>query len=236
MLEARILIALAVGLVVLVLLIAKTKVHPCLAIILVSAGIAVGGGISINEVSSIISKGFGNTLGSIGLVIGFGVMMGQVMEETDAAKVMANSFLKLMGNKHEELALGITGVVVSIPIFADSGFVVLSPLAKAISQKTKKSVVTLGFSLGMGLLLANVCIPPTPGPLGAAGIYGVNIGMFMLFAIAMCVPLLFVSVACAKFFGEKYYRIPGKEAGHYLTREEVSKLTDTPPRWQFYIR
>ncbi len=89
-----------------------------------------------------ITTGFGGTLGSIGIIIGFGVMMGQIFERTGAAKRMAQTFLKLFGKGREEEALGITGFLVSIPIFCDSGFVILAPIAKAISKVTKISDFT----------------------------------------------------------------------------------------------
>lgn len=225
--EIRMLVALGIGLILMILLIAKTKLHPVMVLIFVSAGIGVAGGMDIAEIGGVIKNGFGNTLGSIGIVIGFGMMMGQIMEKSGAARVMANTFLKLLGKKNDDLALGITGFVVSIPIFADSGYVILLPLVKAISKATKKSIVTLGFALGMGLLLANVCVPPTPGPLAAAGIFEVNMGLFILFSIAMCLPLIGVSTLCARYFGKKYYRIPGNEEGEFITAKNGDERDDS---------
>ena len=94
-----------------------------------------------------ITTGFGNTLGNIGIIIGFGVMMGQIFERTGAAKRMAVTFLRIFGRNREEEALALTGFLVSIPIFCDSGFIILAPIAKAISKATKKSVISLGAAL-----------------------------------------------------------------------------------------
>lgn len=203
----QVLVSLAVGIFLLILLVVKTKVHPILAIVFSAAFIGVAGGLPIDAVAGHITAGFGDTLAGIGLVIGFGVMMGQIMEESGAARVMARTFLKVLKNKHEELALALTGFFVSIPIFADSGFVILSPLAKAISKSTKKSLITLGSALAVGLCLTHVTVPPTPGPLGVAGIYGINVGQFMLFSLAMGIPLVFVVVLTAKYTGKKYFKI-----------------------------
>ena len=98
-----------------------------------------------------ITTGFGGTLGNIGIIIGFGVMMGEIFEVSGAAKRMAYSFLRLFGKGREEEALALTGFFVSIPIFCDSGFIVLAPIAKALSESTKKSVIGLGVALASAL-------------------------------------------------------------------------------------
>jgi len=216
----NIILALTIGILLMVILITKTKLHPGLVIIFVSALIGLFGGMDIISIGGVIKNGFGNTLASIGIVICFGMMMGQIIEKSGAAKVMARSFIKLLGEKNNDLAMAVTGFVVSIPIFADSGYVVLSPLVKAISKNTKKSIVTLSFALGMGLLIANVCVPPTPGPLAAAGIYGINIGLYIVFSIIMSIPLLIVTTIVSRIIGEKYYRIPGDNEGEFITSRE----------------
>ena len=123
-----------------------------------------------------ITTGFGNTLGSIGIVIGFGVMMGQILEVTGAAKRLAYSFLRIFGRGREEGAMAATGYVTSIPIFCDSGFVILSPIAKALSRASGKSVIAIGIALAFGLVATHHAVPPTPGPLGVAGIFKVEWG------------------------------------------------------------
>ncbi len=143
----RMMIALLIGIVILIFLVLKTKIHAFLALIMASLIIGVAGGMPLVNITlengktfgivNSITTGFGGTLGSIGIIIGFGVMMGQIFERTGAAKRMAQTFLKLFGKKREEEALALTGFLVSIPIFCDSGFVILAPIAKAISRVTK---------------------------------------------------------------------------------------------------
>ena len=138
----RMLIGLLIGIVVLIFLVLKTKVQAFLALIICTVIVGVVGGMPLSNTTlddgttlgivNSITGGFGSTLGSIGIIIGFGVMMGQIFEATGAAKRMAFTFLKLFGKKREEEALCLTGFLVSIPIFCDSVFVVLSPIAKAI--------------------------------------------------------------------------------------------------------
>ena len=213
----RMLIGLLVGIALLIFLVLKTKVQAFLALILCTIIVGVVGGMplanttidgkTIGIVNSVTS-GFGGTLGSIGIIIGFGVMMGQIFEVTGAAKRMAYTFLKLFGKGKEEEALAITGFVVSIPIFCDSGFVVLSPIAKALSQATKKSVVALGVSLAAGLVVTHSLVPPTPGPLGVCGIFGIDVGLFMLMTLVLSLPMVICCIIYArKFLAKKYYKL-----------------------------
>lgn len=209
----RMLIGLAIGIAVLILLVLKTKVQAFLALIICTIIVGVVGGITLEDgktfgIVNSITSGFGGTLGSIGIIIGFGVMMGQIFEVTGAAKRMAHTFLKLFGKKREEEALALTGFLVSIPIFCDSGFVVLAPIAKAISKATKKSVIALGVSLAAGLVITHSLVPPTPGPLGVCGIFGVDVGKFILLTIVLALPMSIACIAYARMvLAKKYYRI-----------------------------
>jgi len=204
----QLLLALIVGLSLMMLLIMKTKIHAALALILAAGFVGMAGGMDIAGIPGIITSGFGNTLGGIGLVIAFGVMMGQVIEESGAAKVMARTFINWLRGKNEELAIAVTGFLVSIPIFADSGFIILSPLIRSISQNKKKSLTALGITLGVALCITHATIPPTPGPLAVIGQFGgaIDLGTFMLFSFLMGIPVLAVGLMCGKFFGNKYYK------------------------------
>ena len=178
--DSRIIISLILGLIILIILIMETKIHTFLALIITALFIGIAGGMPYDEVLNSVTGGFGGTLGSIGIIIGFGVMMGQIFEISNAAKRMASTFIKIFGKGKEDIAMAITGFLVSIPIFCDSGFVVLFPIAKALSATTKKSVITLGLALGGGLVITHTVVPPTPGPVGAAGIFDANVGSLIL--------------------------------------------------------
>ena len=203
--------ALVIGIALLIFLILRTKIHPFVALIIASVAIGLIGGMTTTDTVNAITAGFGGTLGSIGIIIGFGVMMGQVFEISGAAKKMAQTFLKLFGPKHEELALSLTGFLVSIPIFCDSGFVILSPLAKAISKQTKKSVVGLGIALASGLVITHSLVPPTPGPLGVAGTYGVDVGQFILLGICISIPMALVCLIYARWMGRPISQLPSDD-------------------------
>ena len=219
----RMMIALGIGIVILIVLVLKTKIHAFLALIMASVIIGVIGGMPLVNITlengktfgivNSITTGFGGTLGSIGIIIGFGVMMGQIFERTGAAKRMAQTFLKLFGKKREEEALALTGFLVSIPIFCDSGFVILAPIAKAISRVTKKSVISLGAALAAGLVITHSLVPPTPGPLGVCGIFGVDVGRFILYGIVIAIPMTVACTVYARWGGKRIYQIPDDKEG-----------------------
>lgn len=119
--------------------------------------------------------------------------------------------------------MAFTGLVVSIPIFADSGFVILTPLFKALSKRTKRSVVGMGTALAAGLIITHHLVPPTPGPLGVAGIFGADVGLVILWGIAFSIPLVLVGIAYAKYNGKKIYQLPSDDG---LSWERPEKMPE----------
>ena len=204
----QMLIGLLIGIVLLIFMVLKTKIQAFLALIITTVVIGVIGGMPLNTITldngtkfgilQSITSGFGNTLSSIGIIIGFGVMLGAIFEETGAAKRMALCFLKVFGKNKEEEAMAFTGFLVSIPIFCDSGFIILSPIAKAISKVTKKSLISLGVALAAGLVITHTMVPPTPGPLGVCGIFGIDVGEFILLALALSIPMTIAAIIYAR--------------------------------------
>lgn len=211
-------LAMAIGIVVMMLLVIFTKMHAFPSLIISAILIAVlampfgpDGSVvdTLTGCVSTVSKGFGNSMTSIGIVIGFGCIMGIFLEKSGAAKRMALTILKLVGVKRCDIVLGLTGFVVSIPVFCDSGFVILSSLAKEFSRLTKKSMVGLGGILGMGLYITHFMVPPTPGPLAVVSTFNENgsvidLGLFILCGIAISIPLFVFSVFLFRYFGKKY--------------------------------
>lgn len=222
----QMILGMIVGIILLVYLILKTKFHTFLALIIASVVIGIVGGMPAADVISAITAGFGSTLGSIGIIIGFGVMMGQIFEKSGAAKRMAYTFLRLFGKDKEEAALAVTGFLVSIPIFCDSGFIILAPLARALSKQTKKSIVTLGISLAAGLVITHTMVPPTPGPVGVAGIYGANVGSVILWGIVIAIPMLLSIMPYAKKMGKEIYQIPAEEGDGWIRPDTIQVPED----------
>lgn len=125
----------------------------------------------------------------------------------------------------------------SIPIFCDSGYVILAPLAKALSRQSGKSVVTLGISLAVGLVATHHLVPPTPGPLGTAGIFGADVGKMVLWGIVFAIPVMIVGIAYATWLGRRIYQVPAAEGDGWERKEwkaeyeqavEVAERADLP--------
>lgn len=216
-------IGLLIAVFVLVFLVLRTRVHAFIAMLIAASIAGLVGGMSADETLNSITKGFGGTLGSIGIVIGLGVMMGSVLEVSGAAEKMAYSFIKMLGQKKEEWALAITGYVVSIPIFVDSAFVILYPVAKALAKNGKRSLLTLGVALAGGLVVTHHTVPPTPGPLGVAGLFGVDIGAMLLTGICMAVLPVVGIVLYAKWLDKKYPNFNQE----VFTEEELKQKYDS---------
>lgn len=207
----QLILGLVTGIVVLVYLILRTKIQAFTSLIFASAVTGLVAGLPALDVASSITTGFGNTLASIGIVIGLGVMIGRVLEISGAAERMARTFLSLFGKGREEAALAATGYVVSIPIFVDSGFVILSPLAKALSRRTGKSGITLGIALAVGLVSTHHAVPPTPGPLAVAGLFNVDIGLMILWGLVFALPVVIAGVIYARWWGRRLYIVPDED-------------------------
>ncbi|MCM3081043.1 GntP family permease [Brevibacillus invocatus] len=201
-------VGLVLAVVILIFLVLRTKIHAFLALIIAASIAGIVGGMAPVKVADTISVGFGSTLASIGIIIGLGVMIGRILEVSGAAETLAYSLIRFVGKKKEEWAMAIAGYIVSIPIFVDSAFVILNPLVKALSKKTGKSVISLGVALAVGLVITHSLVPPTPGPLGVAGIFGVDIGLMIALGMLFGIPIMIVGVLYAKWLGNRIYQIP----------------------------
>lgn len=242
--STRMMLGLLLGIVIMIILVSKTKVHTFIAL-LVAACIAgiIGGmplvdttaedGSTVTGLVSAIETGFGNTLASTGIIIGLGVMMGGILEKSGAAERMAYSFIKAVGKKKEEWALAITGWFISIPVFADSAIVIFAPLCKAMSRVTGKSLVGLALAMGAGLQLTHCLVPPTPGPTTAASMLGVDVGQMIICGALISIPMLIVAVFYCQYIGKKIYQVPTEDGGferkkfkpeYIKSMEELDKL------------
>ena len=199
---------LMLGVLVLVLCTVKFKIHPFFALIATTVTFAVVSGMNLEEMLAAFTSGMGSTMADIGLVIALGTVTGALLEKSGAAETMAKTILKITGRKHAALGLAITGYFVSIPVFCDSAFVLLSPIAKRISKDTKISMTTMAVALCMGLHATHMFVPPTPGPLAVAGILNADLGYVILFGALVSIPVMLVGYFGAVFMGKKYDYLP----------------------------
>ena len=209
-------IAFIIAIVVMIVLISKLKVHPFLSIMGVSLilGLIAGiplvdqvaeDGTKISGLASVVGAGFSGTFTSIGIVIILGALIGTILEETGAALKLADMVIRLVGKNHPELAMELMGWVVSIPVFCDSGFVILNPIRKALVSRTGVSSVAMSVALSVGLYVSHVFIPPTPGPIAAASTLGIGDNLLLVMGLgALCSILpLIAGYFFARYIGKK---------------------------------
>ncbi len=176
---------LVVAIIFIVVTTAKFKLHPFLALIIAAFGYGFLSDMKPMDIVKSINAGFGGTIGYIGIVIIAGTVIGVFLEKSGGAKSIAESALKLTGEKNVPLAMAIVGWIVSMPVFCDSGFVILSPLNRALSKKAKITLATGAIALSLGLYATHTMVPPTPGPVAAAGILEADLGLVILWGIVV---------------------------------------------------
>lgn len=209
-------IAFVIAIIVMIVAISKFKIHPFLAIMTISLILGLIAGIPIVDqtaedgtvtqgLANVIGAGFSGTFTSIGIVIILGALIGTILEETGAALKLADMVIHLVGKNHPELAIELMGWVVSIPVFCDSGFVILNPIRKALVNRTGTSSVAMTVALSTGLYLSHVFIPPTPGPIAAASTLGIGDNMLLVMgmgAVCSIFPLI-AGYLYANYIGKK---------------------------------
>ena len=203
----------------------KFHFHPFLALLFAALGFGLCSRMPLSDIVESINDGFGDTIGSIGIVIIAGVIIGTFLEHSGGAFAMAQKILNVIGKKHVSLAMSIIGYIVSIPVFADSGFVILTPLNKALSKESKISLAGSAMALAAGLMVTHCLVPPTPGPIAAAGILGADLGLVILLGIVVSAFSLVVGWLFATRVGAKTYIDPNPE----LSDEQVlEKIKEAP--------
>lgn len=223
------------AIVVMIIMISKFKIHPFISIMLISlvlgliAGIPIvdktlEDGTKISGLANVIGAGFSGTFSSIGIVIILGALIGSILEVTGAALKLADMVINLVGEKNPVLAVELMGWVVSIPVFCDSGFVILNPIRKAIVQRTKESSVAMTVGLASGLYISHVFIPPTPGPIAAANTLGIGNNLLLVMGLGVVCSIfpLIAGLFYGKFIGKKVKADDEAGAGEVVkTYEEL---------------
>ena len=184
----------------------KLKMHPFLVLLLASYLAGALAGLPAGEIAASISTGFGNIMAYIGIVIILGTIIGTILEKSNAAIKLADLVLKLVGKRYPALAMSIIGYLVSIPVFCDSAYIILSSLKKSIRQKTGKPSVALSIALATGLYAAHTFVPPTPGPIAAAGNLELEdqLGLVILFGLGVALIAMFTGYFWASYTGKHF--------------------------------
>jgi GntP family gluconate:H+ symporter len=190
------------GIALIVLLTTKFKVPAFFALFFACLLVGLGIHLPLSDVIATIKDGFGNILKSLGLIIVLGTALGLLLEYTGSTAVMAASMLKKLGDKRAPIAMSLTGFIVGLPIFCDSGYIVLSGLNKSIAKRTGIPIAIMSVSLATGLYAVHCLVPPHPGSAAAAGIIGVDFGTLILIGIVVAIPAMIVGNLWAKYAGK----------------------------------
>ncbi|MDM7991412.1 GntP family permease [Arthrobacter sp. zg-Y877] len=214
MIDLLILLLLVIGIVAVT---AKLKISPFLALLAAAFIGALAFRLPVEEIIPTITTAFGNTMGNIGLVILFGTMIGVILERSGGAIAMADALIKVLGTRFPTLTMSIIGYIVSIPVFCDSGYIILNSLKKAMAERAKVSLVAMSIALMTGLYATHTMVPPTPGPLAAASNLNVVDSLGLLIALGLVVAA--ISAGAALLFANRFLNkdvellpVPAEEA------------------------
>ncbi|PKQ43841.1 GntP family permease [Confluentibacter flavum] len=218
-------IYLVVSVLLIIFMTSKLKVHPFVVLLLVAILYGIVSGMPLNQIITSVNTGFGNTLGGIGMIIILGVIIGAFLENSGGAYALAEKVLKFTGKKKIPFAMGLIGWFVSIPVFADSGFMLLAPLNKSLSKKAGISLSGTAIALALGLTASHTLVPPTPGPIAAAHYLNADLGLVMLFGIPISLAALGISFIFIQKYVAKTYIDPNPE----ISEEELNERLKSKP-------
>jgi gluconate transporter len=176
----------------LLFLVLVVRLHAFLALLVTSLAVAVAGGMPLAEIAGSIQDSMGRSLGYIAVVIGVGAMFGELLRRSGGAAAIAHALLRTFGDKRAPAALGLTGLVVAIPVFFDVAFILFVPLLYSLTKKSGRPLLDFAIPLLAGLAVAHSFIPPTPGPVAVAGLLGADLGWVIVFGLACGLPALAV--------------------------------------------
>ena len=202
----RLMIAAAVGIIVLLVLIIKFKLHPVLSMMISAIIIGAGAGMPLTMISDTVEKGVGKTLQGIALLVGLGSMFGGILEVSGGAQRIAETLIHKFGQKKAGWALGLTGLVIGTTVFFEAGVVVLIPLAFSVAKQTKKSTLYYAIPLLSGLASGYAFVPPSAGSVLVANALGVNLGTMIMVGIPTALICMLVSgIIWGGFIGNKIF-------------------------------
>lgn len=199
------LIAFVASVAILLFLIIKMKVNPFIALLFSSIVTALGVNMPMQEIPTVICAGFGGTLTGIGIVIGLGIIFGNLLHEAGATEAIAKGLLRATGKNNAALAVTSAGFLISIPVFMDAAFVIMMPIVKYVAKETNKSILMFVCALGVGTIVGHCLVIPTPGPLAVAANMNAAVGGFLLYSLVAG----FVGIAVAGWlYGKRFSSYP----------------------------
>jgi gluconate:H+ symporter, GntP family len=213
---ATLLLIAAAAVAVLLFLIMKVKMHAFVALVLVSVLTALAAGIPVADVPDALSFGFSNTIGSVALLVGFGVMIGRLLEVTGGAQVLADTLIGRFGEKRAPFALGVAALIFGFPIFFDAGLVVFLPIIMTVARRFGGSLLLYALPAAGAFAAMHALVPPHPGPVAAAEALEANIGLTLLVGVPIAVVSWYIgSLLVSRVIGRRVHiDIPEALFGH----------------------
>lgn len=202
---------------------ARFRLHPFLALILAAFGYGILSGMPLGEVIEGVTDGFGVIIGSIGIVILAGAMIGTFLEKSGGAYTLAERILAFTGERRVPLGMAGIGFVVSISVFCDAAFIVLSSLNRSLAKRAGLSLAVTAIALSLGLYATHAMVPPTPGPIAAAGILEADLGLAIVTGLAVAIPTMLAGWGWAVFAGRKIYIDPNPELSDDDLRQKLQE-------------
>lgn len=224
----RLVAAAIIGLIILLVLIIKFKIQAMISILIGAITIGLIAGMPAADIVTAVNDGIGTTLKGIALLVGLGSMFGAILEISGGAQTLAVTMVRWFGDKKAAWALGITGLVIAMPVFFDAGLIILIPLAFSLAKRTGRSSLFYAIPLLAGLAVGHAFIPPTPGPILVATMLGVDLGWVILVGIFCGICAMIVAgPVWGSVCGKKYF-IPVPE--HVAKQEDIDE-SKLPSFW-----
>lgn len=222
-------IIITASIVLVIVLSARFKVHPFLSLLLAALVTGLFAGIPAFEIIPVMTKGFGEMAGAIGLIITLGTLIGVMLEESGAAQCISQVFLRWLGKKHITFSMSLIGALVGIPVFCDSGFIMLQAPGKKLALQSGKNPASISIATATGLYATHVLVPPTPGPLAAAGNLGAEqyLGMVILVGLATSIPAILAGYAWSVRISKAIHIVPETQVD-----SPVAEFKKLPAFWK----
>lgn len=217
----RLVIAAVAGLILLLVLIIRFKVQAMVSILVGAITIGLVAGMPLSAIIDSVNQGIGNTLKGIALLVGLGSMFGAILEISGGAQSLAVTMVRKFGDEKAAWALGLTGLVIAMPVFFDAGLIILIPLAFSLAKRTNRSTLYYAIPLLAGLAVGHAFIPPTPGPVLVATMLGVDLGWVILVGIVCgSFAMVVAGPIWGKYCGKKYM-VPVPD--HVAQQEDIDE-------------
>lgn len=216
-----------VAIAVLLVLVIVLKLSAFVAMLLVSIGTALAGGLALDQVISTLTDGMAKTLGSVAIIVGLGAMMGKMIEESGGAERLAAAFTGKLGVKRVIMAVTAAAFILGIPVFFDVGFIILAPIIFGFAKVAGINPLKIGLPVGVALLAVHVSVPPHPGPVAVAATLDADLGMMTIIGIVCGIPMAVVGYLVSKRMKLDKIKIGASPAASAM-RGSVEEITARP--------